>query len=133
MAIYITRNGERYGPYSLAEAQEHVRSGRLAMSDMAWQEGLPNWIPLNQIPGFTFVRPAAPVAPVATTTPEVLHQPRAQNKSLLQKIGGGIVALAYAAFKFKFLLFGALKTSLSMLFTIWVYSMLFGWRFAVGL
>jgi len=133
MAIYITRNGQRYGPYSLTEAQEHVRSGSLAMSDLAWQEGLPNWIPLNQVPGFTFVRPAAPVAPVATTTPEAIHRSPAQNKSLLQKIGTGIVAIGYAALKFKFLLYGALKTSLSMLFMIWVYSMLFGWRFAAGL
>ncbi|MCE0522907.1 MAG: site-2 protease family protein [Methylacidiphilales bacterium] len=133
MTIYVTRNGQRYGPYSLAETQEHVRSGSLALSDLAWHDGLPNWIPLNQIQGFTYVRPPAPPVPVATTTPEATHQPRAENKSLLQKIGGGIVALAYAVFKFKFLLFGALKTSLSMLLMIWVYSWMFGWLFAAGL
>jgi Zn-dependent protease len=133
MAIYIAKNGQRLGPYSVAETQNLLRSGTVAATDLAWQEGLTNWIPLNQIPGFTFVRPAAPVAPVATTTPEQLHRSPAQNKSLLQKIGAGIAAIGYAALKFKFLLFGALKTSLSMLFTIWVYSMLFGWRFAAGL
>jgi Zn-dependent protease len=117
----------------MAETQEHVRSGLLAMSDLAWHEGLPNWIPLNRIPGFVYVPPAAPPVPVATTTPEAIHQPRAENKSLLQKIGTGIVALAYAAFKFKFLLFGALKTSFSMLLMIWVYSWIFGWPFAAGL
>src|ERR1700685_1934498 len=100
MTIYITRNGERYGPYSLAEAQEHVRSGNLAMTDLAWHEGLPHWIPLNQIQGFTFLRPAAPVAPVATTTPEELHRSPAPNKSLFQKIGTGIAAIGVLLFKF---------------------------------
>lgn len=133
MSIYITRNGQRFGPYSIVEAQKLVVSGNLVDTDLAWQEGLASWIPLKQIPGFAFVRPAAPAAPVATTTPEALHRSPAQNKSLLQKIGTGIAALAYAAFKFKFLLWGALKTSLSMLVMIGAYSLLFGWRFAAGL
>jgi Zn-dependent protease len=43
-------------------------------------------------------------------------------------LAAGVVAVA----KFKFLLFGGLKTALSMLLMIWVYSMMFGWLFAAG-
>src|SRR5271155_3238424 len=132
MAIYITRSGQRYGPYSLAEAQEHVRSGKLVMSDLAWQEGLPNWIPLNQIPGFSFVRPAAPVAPVATTTPEALHRSPAQNKSLLQKAGTGIVAIGILLLKFAGPLLIFLKTGGSMLLSIFVYSAYFHWSWQLA-
>jgi len=42
------------------------------------------------------------------------------------------VAGVIAILKFKFLIFGALKTSLSMLLMIWVYSWMFGWLFALG-
>jgi Zn-dependent protease len=132
MAIYITRNGQKYGPYSLTEAQEHVRSGNLTMSDLAWHEGLPNWIPLNQIPGFTFVRPAAPVAPVATTTPEALHRSPAQNKSFLQKAGTGIVAIGVLLLKFAGPLLIFLKTGGSMLLSIFVYSAYFHWSWQLA-
>jgi Zn-dependent protease len=59
--------------------------------------------------------------------------PRPPPKSFLQNIGGWIVAAVIAVAKFKFLIFGALKTSLSMIFMIWAYSLLFGWKFAAGL
>jgi len=58
--------------------------------------------------------------------------PRPQ-KSFFQNLWGWIVAGVIAIAKFKFLIFGALKTSFSMLLMIWVYSWMFGWLFAAGL
>jgi len=58
--------------------------------------------------------------------------PRPQ-KSFLQNLWGWIAAGAIAIFKFKVFIFGALKTSFSMLLMIWIYSWMFGWLFAVGL
>jgi Zn-dependent protease len=57
----------------------------------------------------------------------------APKKSVRQSIGGVIAAVALFAAKFKFLLFGGLKTGLSMLFMIWVYANFFGWKYAAGL
>jgi hypothetical protein len=52
MTLYITKNGQQLGPYSLSEAQSLVAAGTLQPADWAWYEGLPNWIPLLQVPGF---------------------------------------------------------------------------------
>jgi Zn-dependent protease len=57
--------------------------------------------------------------------------PRPQ-KSFLQHLWGWIVAIAIAIFKFKVFIFGALKTSFSMLLMIGIYAWMFGWLFAVG-
>jgi len=59
--------------------------------------------------------------------------PMQPKKTPLQNFWGWIVAGVVAVAKFKFLIFGALKTSLSMLLMIWAYSWLFGWQFAAGL
>ena len=135
MALYISRNGQRYGPYSLPEAQEHIRAGTITATDLAWHEGLPEWVPLHQILGLSVQPPVPPVpTPLEITNPAHPFSPKPEpKKSLLQNIGTGIVGIGVVALKFKFLIFGALKTSLSMLLMIWVYSMLWGWRFAAGL
>ena len=119
MAIYISKNGQQLGPYSIADAQNLVRSGNLLETDWAWYEGLANWIPLNQIPGFVSAPPPAPVVPAVPVTTEQPQPSPGTNKNIFQKMGGGIAALAYAAFKFKAFAFAGLKTSLSMLLMIW--------------
>lgn len=58
--------------------------------------------------------------------------PPQPKKTILQNIGAWLVAGFVAIAKFKFLIFGGLKTALSMLVSIWAYSLLFGWKFAVG-
>jgi Zn-dependent protease len=58
--------------------------------------------------------------------------PPQPKKSFFQNIGAWIVGIVVAIAKFKFLILGALKTSLSMLLMIWAYSWLFGWKFAAG-
>ena len=55
-----------------------------------------------------------------------------QKKSVFQGLGAGAVAIFVALAKFKFLLFGGLKTILSMGFMIWIYSTMWGWKFAAG-
>jgi Zn-dependent protease len=138
MALYINKNGEQLGPYSLEEAQRLLRSGTLTETDWAWCDGLPDWVALRQIPGFAASPQASPPPPVPTATPVAYDAykaapPPAEKKSLLQKIGTGIAAVGYAAFKYKAFAFTGLKTALSMLLMIGLYSWFFGWPFAVGL
>lgn len=59
--------------------------------------------------------------------------PEAPRNSFMKTIGAWIAAIGVAFVKFKFLLFAALKTGLSMFVTIWLYAMFFGWKYAIGI
>lgn len=52
MNIYVTKNGQRLGPYSLKETQDLVKAGTLQTTDWAWHEGISMWMPLHKIAGF---------------------------------------------------------------------------------
>jgi Zn-dependent protease len=80
--------------------------------------------------------PPPPPDPQFEVLPPMGHAQQRPAAAPAQKksgIAGGIAAFLVALAKFKFLLLGSLKTSLSMLVMIWFYSTLFGWPFAVGL
>jgi hypothetical protein len=51
MTLHIARGDQRFGPYTLAEAQGLINSGTLRATDLAWYEGIAGWIPLHQVPG----------------------------------------------------------------------------------
>jgi uncharacterized RDD family membrane protein YckC len=51
MKIYITRDGQRTGPYSLEEVNRQLAAGNLSPVDQAWSEGSPGWKPLLGFPG----------------------------------------------------------------------------------
>ncbi len=51
MNIYIFKNEQQYGPYSVEQLREFVQQGHFTLEDYACGDGR-NWIPLSQIPGF---------------------------------------------------------------------------------
>ncbi len=51
MEIHIDRGGQRYGPYSLEDARNYLADGSLLPTDLAWHEGMSDWLPLRQIAG----------------------------------------------------------------------------------
>ncbi len=51
MDIYITKGGNPLGPFSLDEVRRQRNAGTIQDSDLAWHEGLKEWIPLTQISG----------------------------------------------------------------------------------
>lgn len=46
MQIYINRREGSSGPYTLEQAQSYLTQGILLPNDLAWREGLGNWVPL---------------------------------------------------------------------------------------
>ena len=69
MEIHIDRHGKRMGPYSIEEASELLRKKTLRDTDMAWREGLPEWVPLPAL--LSSIHPtliAAPTAPAKVET-----------------------------------------------------------------
>ena len=56
MSIYITRNKEKFGPYSIEDVQSLVDDNIVSEMDFAWAEGEPEWVPLKKIAGLDFTR-----------------------------------------------------------------------------
>src|SRR5271157_4980266 len=70
MNYYISRGGQQYGPYSLADVQKYIAQGSISPGDFARTETMSNWVPLSQLL-------AAAAAPSSPPTPPV-QQPPAQ-------------------------------------------------------
>jgi hypothetical protein len=65
MNYFITRDGQQYGPYTLADLQRYVATGSILVTDMTRSEGMTEWIPVSQVIGNIPV----PVAPQASSIP----------------------------------------------------------------
>jgi hypothetical protein len=51
MNYFITRDGQQYGPYTLADLQRYVASGDILLTDLARSEGMSEPLPVSQIIG----------------------------------------------------------------------------------
>ncbi len=49
MNYYISRDGQQFGPYTLAEVQRYVADGNILLTDLAHCEGMASWVPVQQI------------------------------------------------------------------------------------
>ncbi|MDP7010889.1 MAG: DUF4339 domain-containing protein [Verrucomicrobiota bacterium] len=64
MQVHLERSGQRYGPYSIEEINTYLKSGQVLISDIAWYEGAPDWMPLTEVPGVQVGEPTpAPPPP----------------------------------------------------------------------
>jgi hypothetical protein len=63
MNYFVTRNGQDYGPYTLADLQRYVATGSVLVTDLTRSEGMTEWIPVSQVIGNIPV----PVAPQASS------------------------------------------------------------------
>jgi hypothetical protein len=59
MNVFITKNGQQLGPYTLDQIHSLVNAGTFQANDWAWYEGLADWVPLNHIPGFSTYQPSS--------------------------------------------------------------------------
>ena len=73
MNYMLMRNGQQYGPYTLADLQRYVAAGNILVSDLVKSEGMDDWVPLSQIIGNIPV--PAPVAPQWTPPPVSPYPP----------------------------------------------------------
>jgi hypothetical protein len=66
MQYIITRDGQEYGPYTLADLQRYVATGHILATDLAKSEGMSEALPVSQIIGTMPVpQPLPPSAPAA--------------------------------------------------------------------
>lgn len=92
MQIHLARNGQRMGPFPLEEVNRQLALGTVALTDLAWYEGIPTWIPLRDVPG---------VMPAAGTPPPV--QSRSADVASPDSTSLAAPAGTYAGFWIRFL------------------------------
>ncbi len=94
MEIHIQKNGQQIGPYALVQVNGYLAQGFLTSADFAWHEGLPQWVPLNEIAGVVLTEGV-------TSVPPPFNQPTAkafkQGSSKIPIIFAGIGAAAILA------------------------------------
>ena len=81
MQIYIHREGQQFGPYSVEEAKEHLAAGSLRAADMAWHEGMADWMPLAQLEGMAPAAAPTVPKPVQMTQPSWIPPKRTGDSS----------------------------------------------------
>lgn len=69
MEIHITRDGQVSGPFTLAEVNSHLATNFLKADDLAWHEGLTDWVPLHTVAGVVAVRQSAKPPPPPISSP----------------------------------------------------------------
>ena len=84
MQIFINRNNEKHGPYTLEQIQAYLASGQMQGSDPAWYEGSDGWVNLAQVPGVR-VPQGAPPPPYQ---PAPIPQPVKKKSPFLMGCGG---------------------------------------------
>jgi hypothetical protein len=66
IAVYLAKDGQPTGPFSMQQLSAMVAQGSVSVSDLAWHDGVTGWIPVAELlPG----RRAASVPPSLTTSP----------------------------------------------------------------
>ena len=67
MQIYVGKNGQQLGPFSLEEINRKLADGTFVGSDLAWYEGAAGWAALSGVPGVVLpTTPASAPAPIST-------------------------------------------------------------------
>lgn len=51
MQIYLARNNEQAGPYTLEQVNQMLANGQVVLADLAWHEGMTQWQPLGELTG----------------------------------------------------------------------------------
>lgn len=73
---YLVLNGQSVGPYSLAFVQHWIGSGQVAPSTLAWRQGMPQWMPLTQVPELASMFGAATPPPLLGSGPPPVPGPK---------------------------------------------------------
>lgn len=75
--IHISRDDEKYGPYSLDKLNKYLADGVIESSDMAWHKGLSDWVAVQEIEGVILPRnqSAPPIQAQKTDEPPPRHVP----------------------------------------------------------
>ncbi|NDG64515.1 MAG: DUF4339 domain-containing protein [Planctomycetes bacterium] len=74
MQIFIVRDNQRQGPFTLEEINDKLRSGAvIASGTFAWYEGCSDWITLDRVPGLFMLNTPPSFVPGISGTPSLVQ------------------------------------------------------------
>lgn len=81
MNYYVSSGGQKHGPYTLAQLNEHVATGKFLPTDLAQSEGMTDWVPASQVLGNIPIQAVTSYGAAATPAamPEVEAVPLPYN------------------------------------------------------
>lgn len=95
MEIFIAKNDQQTGPFSIEQIESMVAAGMIQITDMAWHSELPNWMPIHQLLG------VCPPIPKSIQSTESEIRPPAAKKA-----GDLLGCVFFMVLLFLFLWFG---------------------------
>jgi hypothetical protein len=75
MQIYVGKNGQQLGPFSLEEINRKLADGSFAGTDLGWYEGAAGWAALSSIAGVIVPAVAVPSTPAPAPSPAPVSAP----------------------------------------------------------
>ena len=80
MQLYVSRDGQQFGPYTIEDARAHLAAGSLLPTDLAFLDGAPNWAPLVEVLAAA-PQPALSANPPASQPVGTATQPAPMGKA----------------------------------------------------
>jgi len=104
MQVYVNKDGQQYGPFTVEQLRHYVHQGNFTTADYACCDGQ-NWITIAQVPGFAAAAPAPqsqvrqttvgkPSRSPAANTRKVVAADKKKKVVLWSSIGGGVLVVA---------------------------------------
>ena len=116
MQIYVNKDGQQYGPYTIEQLHEYVQQGYFTAADHACHDGQ-NWVTVGQVPGFAGGAQAQPQQPQRAQQPQ--QQAHAAQQAQAQATAA---AAAHSATNKKYILiFGGIAAGVILLFGVLAY------------
>ena len=75
MNWFYAKNGSQQGPLSTDEIKSRIAMGEIGPSDLAWCEGMSDWLPIGQIPQLKIEAPVREEAPPVAAAPPFSSSP----------------------------------------------------------
>ncbi len=74
MQIYLARNNQQAGPYTLEQLNQMLATGQVLLDDLVWHEGMPEWKKLGELTGGELFYSPQGIEPLATAIPVNLNK-----------------------------------------------------------
>ena len=100
MQIYLARNNQQAGPYSLDQINQMLASQQVLLTDLAWHQGMPEWKALGELTqGKLIYQPEGYIAPASeqpfqaqATTQSTAVKPQTNAQQTLASIPSRVLA-----------------------------------------